>query len=80
LVFQDDKATFYCLIIEKASGMTYEEYVEKRIFEPLGMRRSMYCNSSEDVPRRANGHFMKQGPLPSSEYASVGQDEATTDA
>ena len=34
------------LIIEKASGMTYEDYVEKKIFEPLGMTRSMYCNNS----------------------------------
>jgi CubicO group peptidase (beta-lactamase class C family) len=28
------------LIVEKASGMTYEDYVEKKIFEPLGMSRS----------------------------------------
>jgi D-alanyl-D-alanine carboxypeptidase len=49
------------LIIEKASGLTYEEYVEKRIFEPLGMTRSMYCNNSENVPRRAFGYGMKPG-------------------
>jgi CubicO group peptidase (beta-lactamase class C family) len=24
------------LVVEKASGMTYEDYVEKKIFEPLG--------------------------------------------
>ena len=44
------------LIVEKASGMTYEDYVEQRIFAPLGMTRSMYCNSGESVPRRANGY------------------------
>lgn len=44
------------LIIEKASGMTYEEYIEQRIFAPLGMTRSMYCHSGENVPRRANGY------------------------
>ncbi|HYN09654.1 MAG TPA: serine hydrolase domain-containing protein [Vicinamibacterales bacterium] len=49
------------LIIEKASGMTYEEYIEKRIFEPLGMTRSMYCNNSESVPRRAYGYGMRSG-------------------
>lgn len=48
-------------IIEKASGMTYEDYIEKRIFEPLGMSRSMYCNDSEDVPRRARGHRGRDG-------------------
>ena len=49
------------LVIEKASGMTYEDYVERRIFEPLGMTRSMYCNSAENVPRRAYGYGMKGG-------------------
>jgi CubicO group peptidase (beta-lactamase class C family) len=49
------------LIIEKASGMTYEDYVEKKIFEPLGMKRSMCCNNSENVPRRAYGYGMRSG-------------------
>ena len=56
------------LIIEKASGMTYEDYVEKKIFEPLGMTRSMYCNNSENVPRRAHGYGIKgsvSGRIPS---------------
>jgi len=49
------------LVIEKASGMTYEDYIEKRIFEPLGMTRSMYCNNSEKVARRASGYGMRSG-------------------
>lgn len=47
------------LVIERASGMTYEDYVEQRIFAPLGMTRSMYCNSGESVPRRANGYRVR---------------------
>ena len=31
------------------------------IFEPLGMSRSMYCNNSENVPRRAYGYGMRNG-------------------
>ncbi|HLL81651.1 MAG TPA: serine hydrolase domain-containing protein, partial [Longimicrobium sp.] len=46
------------LVVEKASGMSYEDYVEKKIFEPLGMSRSMYCNSVENVPRRAHGYMV----------------------
>jgi CubicO group peptidase (beta-lactamase class C family) len=46
------------LVIEKASGMTYEDYVEKQIFEPLGMTRSMYCNSAENIARRAHGYIV----------------------
>jgi CubicO group peptidase (beta-lactamase class C family) len=49
------------LVIEKASGMTYEDYVEKKIFQPLGMKRSMYCNSGETVPRRAHGYLVRNG-------------------
>ena len=48
-------------IIEKASGVTYEEYIEKRIFAPLGMSRSMYCNDSKQVPNRANGYAIRNG-------------------
>lgn len=49
------------LIIEKASGMTYQDYIEKKIFAPLGMTRSMYCNPSKTVPRRAYGYGMRTG-------------------
>jgi CubicO group peptidase (beta-lactamase class C family) len=51
------------LIIERASGMTYKQYVEQRIFAPLGMTRSMYCDSGEDVPRRAHGYFVSSNGL-----------------
>lgn len=43
-------------VIEKASGMSYEDYVEKKMFAPLGMTRSSYCNSNEVVERRAHGY------------------------
>jgi CubicO group peptidase (beta-lactamase class C family) len=47
------------LVVEKASGGTYEDYIEKKIFEPLGMKRSMYCNSTENVERRAHGYLVQ---------------------
>ena len=70
------------LIIEKASGMTYEEYVEKRIFEPLGMTRLMYCNNSENIPRRAYGYgfvFVTQpGSLQSHPYHAATEQQKET--
>jgi CubicO group peptidase (beta-lactamase class C family) len=51
------------LVIEKASAMSYENYVETKIFEPLGMKRSMYCNSSENTPRRAHGYRVQNGVI-----------------
>jgi CubicO group peptidase (beta-lactamase class C family) len=51
------------LVVEKASGTTYENYVEKKLFEPLGMKRSMYCNSAENVERRAHGYGVQNGVI-----------------
>lgn len=50
-------------VVEKASGMKYEDYIEQRIFEPLGMKRSMYCNSSANVARRAHGYHLVSGQI-----------------
>ena len=47
-------------IIEKASGVTYEEYIEKRIFVPLGMSGSMYCGS-KTVTNRATPYGIRDG-------------------
>jgi CubicO group peptidase (beta-lactamase class C family) len=44
------------LIIEKVSGMSYEDYIEQRLFEPLGMNDSRYCSNTEVVARRAHGY------------------------
>lgn len=48
-------------IVEKASGVPYEEYIEKRIFAPLGMSRSMYCDNSKQVANRAKGYDVRSG-------------------
>jgi CubicO group peptidase (beta-lactamase class C family) len=49
------------LVVERVSGMTYEDYVEQRLFAPLGLSRSTYCNSADDIPRRAVGYGMRNG-------------------
>ncbi|MEW5915610.1 MAG: serine hydrolase domain-containing protein, partial [Gemmatimonadota bacterium] len=51
------------LVVEKASGVTYEDYVEKKLFAPLGMTRSMYCNSAENIERRAHGYQVLNGAI-----------------
>ena len=51
------------LVVEKASGMKYEDYVEQKIFAPLGMTRSMYCNNAANIPRRAHGYGLQDGTI-----------------
>lgn len=46
------------LVVEKASGMKYEDYLRTRIFEPLGMHRSMFCDHGANIPHRAHGYHL----------------------
>jgi len=48
-------------IIEKASGMPYARYVQEKIFAPLGMNASSYCDNQAIIPNRASGYQI-QGP------------------
>ena len=43
-------------ILEKASGKSYEDFVEQEIFAPLGMKRSRYGHRDEVVPDGASGY------------------------
>jgi len=43
-------------VIEKASGKSYERFVEDEIFQPLGMSHSLYGSVSDIVPHRAAGY------------------------
>ena len=59
-------------IIEKASGQTYEEFVETNIFEPLGMQSSLYGSNSEIIKKRAYG-YQKNEKYVNAEYLSLTQ-------
>jgi CubicO group peptidase (beta-lactamase class C family) len=48
-------------IVEKMSGMTYYDYVRKKIFEPSGMTATDSLHESEAVPNRANGYMKRNG-------------------
>jgi CubicO group peptidase (beta-lactamase class C family) len=43
-------------IIEKASGQTYAQFVQERIFKPLGMNDSGYDSFAEIIKQRASGY------------------------
>lgn len=60
-------------IIEKASGKTYEEYLEDTFFEPLGMSSSSYGNTSRVIKNRAAGYMRKNGEFVNAEFLSMTQ-------
>ncbi len=49
------------LIVEKASGQSYEDFVRTRLFERAGMKDSRYCNERAVVKQRAHGYDMGPG-------------------
>ena len=68
LIYNNSAYFLLGLIVEKASGMPYEEYVEKNLFAKLGMNRSSYCSNSEVVPRRARGYTLSRDGLAGAPY------------
>ena len=48
------------LVIERASGRPYMEFVTERIFQPLGMTSTRFKRTGEVVPNRADG-YMPEG-------------------
>ncbi len=57
-------------IIEKLSGMSYEDFIQKNIFDKLGMKNSYYGNSYKIIPNKANGYQLYEGNYENAEYMS----------
>ena len=58
-------------IIEKVSGMSYEDFIEQNIFSPLKMNDSYYGSNSEIIPNRASGYKMENEGYANSDYLSM---------
>jgi CubicO group peptidase (beta-lactamase class C family) len=60
-------------IIEKVSGQTYQEFIEKNIFTPLSMKHSYYDNTVRLIPRRVEGYSKGQDGYRNAAYLSMSQ-------
>ncbi len=49
------------IVIERASGMPYVDFVRTRIFEKLGLASARFKASTDVVPHRADGYVYKDG-------------------
>jgi CubicO group peptidase (beta-lactamase class C family) len=65
-------------VIEKVSGLTYEDYVNKMIFGPLGMKHSYYGNTERIIPRRIPGYQMGKDGFVNAPYLSMTQPYAAS--
>jgi CubicO group peptidase (beta-lactamase class C family) len=62
-------------IVERASGMPYDEFLRKRIHEPLGMTLSDQDRSPVIVANRAQGYRMRQGAYPVNYFGGLGRND-----
>jgi D-alanyl-D-alanine carboxypeptidase len=58
-------------IIERVSGMTYADFVEQRIFAPLGMTSSFYGDVVRIIPDRLPGYSRTGDGWRNAEYLSM---------
>lgn len=57
-------------IIEQLSGMSYGEFIQKNIFDKLGMKNSYYADPYQIIPNRASGYQLYEGNFENPEYMS----------
>lgn len=58
-------------IIEQLSGVSYGEFIQKNIFDKLGMKQSYYADSYKIIPNRASGYQLYEGNHENAEYMST---------
>lgn len=56
LIYNNSGYFLLGLIIEKVSGMSYEEYLSEQFFIPLGMNNTYYCSTKEIIKDKAYGY------------------------
>ena len=58
-------------IIEQLSGMSYKDFIQKNIFDKLGMKNSYYADTYKIIPDRANGYQLYEGNYENADYMST---------
>ena len=58
------------MIIERASGESYADYLQSQVFEPLGMFNSRLDGAADIVPGRVSGYTSDGGQLRNAEFTS----------
>jgi len=59
------------LLIERVSGEPYAHYLRSRLFEPLGLRATRYCDVTPLIPHRAEGYEQRDTSVVNARYTSM---------
>lgn len=60
--FQYSNSGYYLLglIIEKVSGMSYQNFLQQRLIKKAKLERTKYCSSSMEAPNEAKGYIFNK--------------------
>lgn len=58
------------ILISRVTGKFYGEFLQERIFKPLGMNTARIISEADIVPNRAAGYRMPKGELKNQEWVS----------
>ena len=58
------------IVIHKVTGQFYGDFLQKRIFEKLGMNSTRIINEADIIPNRAAGYRLEKGELKNQEWVS----------
>ncbi|MDP3437317.1 MAG: serine hydrolase domain-containing protein [Bacteroidales bacterium] len=47
-------------IIERSSGIGFDEFMKKRVFEPSGMSETTYFEADKSIPRMSHGYLLNK--------------------
>lgn len=59
------------MIIEKVTGMSYSDYIEREILKPFDLKQTLYCENSRIIANRAEGYSYEEDKLVNSRYLSM---------
>ncbi|MHC5541399.1 serine hydrolase domain-containing protein [Singulisphaera rosea] len=59
------------MMIRKVTGKSYGEFLQRRIFDPLGMEDTRIISHSEIIPNRASGYLWNGAELQNGEYVAA---------
>src|SRR5256884_9695556 len=57
-------------LIHRLTGKFYGDFLQERIFKPLGMTRTRIISEEDIIPRRAAGYRLVKGELKNQEWGS----------
>ncbi|MDQ4122164.1 MAG: beta-lactamase family protein [Acidobacteriota bacterium] len=58
------------ILIGKVTGKFYGDFLQERIFKPLGMTTARIINEADIIPNRASGYVLRKGELKNQEWVS----------